>query len=147
MKKSAVCTGIFIVAVLLFGGCAGRTAGKTRIGVIQLVEHPSLDASYRGFVDGLAQAGFIDGENIVIDYQNAQGEQVNCVTIADKLVNDNDDLILAIATQAAQAAANCTKTIPILVTAVTDPASANLVKRNDLPGTNVTGTSDLIAIN
>lgn len=143
MKKSAVYVGVFIAAVLLFGGCAKRTAGKIRIGVIQLVEHPSLDASYKGFVDGLTQAGFIDGENIVIDYQNAQGEQVNCVTIADKLVNDHDDLILAIATQAAQAAANCTKTIPILVTAVTDPASANLVKSNALPETNVTGTSDL----
>ena len=95
------------------------------------------------WVDKAKEAGYEDGKNIVIDYQNAQGEQVNCVTIAEKLVNDRDDLILAIATPAAQAVANLTTTIPILVTAVTDPESANLVKSNAKPETNVSGTSDL----
>ena len=117
-----------------------------KIGIIQLVEHPALDKSYQGFVDGLAEAGFKIGENIVIDYQNAQGEQANCFTIANKFVNDKDDLIFAIATPAAQAVANLTKDIPILVTAVTDPESANLVKSNSLPGTNVSGTSDLTPV-
>lgn len=123
------------------GGAAG--AGVLKIGVVQLVEHDALDAAYKGFVDGLKEAGYEDGKNIKIDYQNAQGEQANCVTIADKLVNDKSDLILAIATPAAQAVANKTKDIPILVTAVTDPASAKLVATNEKPGGNVTGTSDL----
>ena len=105
-----------------------------------------LFRSYKGFVDGLAEAGYVDGQNIKIDYQNAQGEQANCVTIAQKLVNDKDDLILAIATPAAQAVANLTKDIPILVTAVTDPESAKLVKSNAKPDTNVTGTSDLTPV-
>lgn len=114
-----------------------------KIGVCQYVQHDALDASYQGFVDGLAEAGFVDGQNIKIDYNNAAGEEANCVTIAQKLVNDDSDLILAIATPAAQAVANQTQDIPILVTAVTDPASSKLVNSNENPGTNVSGTSDL----
>lgn len=119
---------------------------KKKIGVVQLVEHPALDATYKGFIEGLAEAGFEDGKNITIDYQNAQNEQANCQTIATKFVNDKADLILAISTPAAQAAANVTKDIPILVTAVTDPADAKLVKSNEAPGGNVTGTSDLTPV-
>ncbi|MEG1942544.1 MAG: ABC transporter substrate-binding protein [Angelakisella sp.] len=119
-------------------------AGKIpRIGIVQLVEHSALDAAREGFIAGLAEAGYEDGKTMKLDYQNAQGEQANCVTIAEKLINDRCDLILAIATPAAQAAANKTTEIPILVTAVTDPASAKLVASNEKPGGNVTGTSDL----
>lgn len=118
-------------------------AAPVRIGVIQLMEHEALDAAYQGFVDGLAEAGYKDGEQIKIDFQNAQGEQANCQTIADKFVSDKVDLVLAIATPAAQAMANATKDIPILVTAVTDPADAKLVASNEAPGGNVTGTSDM----
>ncbi len=117
-----------------------------KIGIVQLVEHPALDSAYKGFIDGLAKAGFENGKNITVDYQNAQGEQANCQTIANKLANDKPDLILAIATPAAQAVANVTKDIPILVTAVTDPASAKLVASNEKPGRNVTGTSDLTPV-
>lgn len=119
---------------------------KFKIGIVQLVEHPALDAAYKGFVDGLAKAGYVDGQNITLDYQNAQGEQANCQTIATKLVDDKSDLILAIATPAAQAVANTTKDIPILVTAVTDPADAKLVASNKKPGGNVSGTSDLTPV-
>lgn len=123
---------------------ASAADGKAlKIGIVQLVEHDALDAAYKGFVDGLAEAGYEDGKNIAIDYQNAQGEQANCNTIAQKFVNDKDDLILSIATPAAQAVANATSEIPVLVTAVTDPADAKLVASNDAPGGNVSGTSDL----
>ena len=125
MKKMfTVAAASVIAASLITTSCEKKSDGKIKIGVIQLVEHPALDASYRGFVDGLKAAGYVDGQNITIDYHNAQGEQINCVTIAEKLVNDNDNLILAIATPAAQSVANLTKKIPILVTAVTDPESA-----------------------
>ena len=125
---------------------SNKTPRMPRVGILQLVEHDALDASYKGFVDALAEAGYVDGTNISIDYQNAQGEQANCQTIAQKFVNDRCDLILAIATPAAQAAANLTDTIPILITAVTDPESAKLVKSNAMPGTNVSGTSDLTPV-
>ena len=124
-------------------GSASASGEVLKIGIIQLMEHDALDQAYQGFVDGLAEAGYVDGENITIDYQNAQGEQANCVTIADKLVADQCDLVLAIATPAAQAMANATTEIPILVTAVTDPADAKLVESNEHPGGNVTGTSDM----
>ncbi|MCQ2611600.1 MAG: ABC transporter substrate-binding protein [Treponema sp.] len=140
MKKLSVLAAS-IVAICGLAGCGGNKT--TKIGIIQLVEHPALDANYQGFVDGLKEAGYEDGKNIAIDYQNAQGEQANCVTIAQKFVNDGDDLIFAIATPAAQAVANLTKDIPILVSSVTDPETAQLVKSNKKPETNVSGTSDL----
>ncbi|MFP3153668.1 ABC transporter substrate-binding protein [Lachnospiraceae bacterium ZAX-1] len=130
---------------------ASDTADKDQeetfnIGVIQLAEHPALDATYEGFVEGLKEAGYVEGTNITIDLQNAQGDQSNCVTIAEKFVNDKVDLILAIATPAAQAAAGKTSDIPILITAVTDPKSAGLVDSNEAPGGNVSGTSDLTPV-
>lgn len=131
-----------IAALALFSSCQKKDK-KIKIGVIQLVEHPALDKNYQGFVDGLKAAGYVDGQNIEIDYENAQGEQANCVTIAQKLVNDQSDLIFAIATPAAQAVANMTSDIPILVSSVTDPKTAQLVESNEKPGTNVSGTSDL----
>lgn len=113
-----------------------------KIGVLQLVQHTALDATYKGFEDALKDAGV----NYKMDYQNASGEQSNCQTIAEKLVTDQDDLILAIATPAAQAVAGVTSDIPIILTAVTDPAASGLVASNEAPGGNVTGTSDLTPV-
>lgn len=113
-----------------------------KIGVIQLVEHAALDASNQGFVDALDASGI----SYEIDQENAQNDQSACQTIAEKLVNDGNDLILAIATPAAQAVAGATSDIPILVTAVTDPADAGLVESNEVPGGNVSGTSDLTPV-
>lgn len=144
MKKITKFT--FALAALALAASMSFAAKKQKvikIGAIQLVEHPALDASYKGFIDGLKEAGYEDGKNIKIIYENAQGEQANCVTIADKLVSQRCDLIFAIATPAAQAVANKTETIPVLVTAVTDPKTAGLVESNEKPETNVSGTSDL----
>ncbi|NLL79067.1 MAG: ABC transporter substrate-binding protein [Clostridiales bacterium] len=117
--------------------------GKTfKIGVIQLVEHAALDQANKGFIAALDEAGI----SYTVDQQNAQGDQSACQTIAEKLVNDQNDLILAIATPAAQAVAGATTEIPILVTAVTDPADAGLVESNEVPGGNVSGTSDLTPV-
>ncbi len=117
--------------------------GKTyKIGVLQLVQHAALDKSNEGFVAALDDAGL----NYEIDQQNASGEQSACQTIAEKFVNDGDDLIFAIATPAAQAASAATTEIPIVLSAVTDPAESGLVESNDAPGGNVTGTSDLTPV-
>ena len=156
MRKMKKITSLVLAAALACAtltGCgngqqSGETAGDDKkgtykIGVCQLVKHAALDASYEGFVAGLAEAGYVEGENITIDYQNAQGEASNCNTIANKLVNDDVDLMFAIATQAAQSCANASSDIPIVITAVTDPETSGLVQSNEAPGTNVTGTSDL----
>lgn len=113
-----------------------------KIGVLQLVQHAALDAANEGFIKALDDAGL----NYTVDQQNASGDQPTCQTIASKLVNDGDDLILAIATPAAQAVAGATTDIPVLITAVTDPASSDLVDSNEVPGGNVTGTSDLTPV-
>lgn len=118
----------------------GKDPADCRVGVIQLTEHVALDAAREGFIDALLEAGYKE-ENIEV--QNAQGEIPNCATIATKFVNDKVDLILAIATPAAQAAAQATQEIPILATAVTDFGEAGLVDSDEAPGGNVTGTSDM----
>ncbi len=129
-------------------GEAATTAAKTadgkqyKIGVLQLVQHTALDASNKGFIQALDDAGL----NYTVDQQNASGDQPTCQTIASKLVNDGNDLILAIATPAAQAVAGATSEIPVLVTAVTDPAASDLVESNEVPGGNITGTSDLTPV-
>ena len=117
MKKT-ILTVVSVVLLALVSTACSQRSKNPKIGIIQLVEHPALDASYKGFVDGLKEAGYVDGQNIDIDYENAQGDQSNCVTIADKLVSSKCDLIFAIATPAAQAVANRTDSIPILVTAL-----------------------------
>ncbi len=118
-------------------------SGETyKIGVIQLVQHAALDKTNEGFVQALADAGV----SVEIDQQNASGDQATCLTIAETLVNNENDLIFAIATPAAQAVAGVTDTIPILCSAVTDPAASGLVESNELPNCNVSGTSDLTPV-
>ena len=120
--------------------------GAFKIGIIQLVEHDALDKAREGFIDDLKENGFVDGENIVIDYQNAQADQSNLKTISQRFVQNDDDLILAIATGAAQSVAAETSDIPILGTAITDYEAAQLVESNDAPGGNVSGTTDLTPV-
>lgn len=147
MKKVlALIMSLFMAFSLTACGEKGNDEDVTKIGVIQLAEHPALDQSYEGFMKALEDAGYIEGDNIEVDFKNAQGDPSNCESIATKFVNDKVDLILAIATNAAQAAANATKDIPIVLTAVTDPVYSGLVESNEVPGGNVTGTSDLTPV-
>ena len=112
-----------------------------RIGISQFITHQSLDATREGFVDELAKQGYVEGKNIEIDLQNAQGEQRNLKTISQQLA-ESSDVVLAIATASAQSLANTTQTTPVIFSAVTDPVSAKLVESREHPGGNVTGTSD-----
>ena len=176
MKKSVVkrllaLSLVGIMAVGMLAGCGGTTdAGKDapkpeategtqagedtttteagsdekvyNIGVLQLVQHDALDASNEGFFKALEDKGV----KYKVDQQNAAGETSACQTIAQTLVDNKSDLIFSIATPAAQAVAGITSDIPIIVTAVTDPAESGLCETNEMPGTNVTGTSDLTPI-
>ena len=115
---------------------------KVKIGILQQLEHVALDNAREGFVKALEDNGYVDGENLVLDIQNAQSDQSNLSTMSDRLVNEKNDIILAIATGAAQSVAGKTKDIPILITAVTDPVDAGLAESMEKPNTNVSGTSD-----
>lgn len=139
-KSAAPASGSASAASSASASAKTKSPAECKIGVIQLTEHVALDAARKGFVDAMVAAGFSEAN---IDVQNAQGEIPNCATIATKFVNDKVDLILAIATPAAQAAAQATTSIPILATAVTDFEVAGLVKSNNAPGGNVSGTSDM----
>lgn len=147
--KRVLASLITLLMVIGLAGCAAKTetpapqAEKVNIGIVQIVQHPALDSARQGFLDALADKGYKQNENLVVDYQNAQGEQANLQTISQKFVQDKPQLVLAIATPSAVAMANATTEIPILITAVTDPVSAKLVKSNEKPDTNVTGTSDM----
>jgi len=116
------------------------------IGIVQIVEHPSLDASRQGFLDELAVLGYKDGENIKVEYHNAQGSKDTLATIADNLVANNAALVLAIATDSALMMASKTTTIPILGTAITDYVDTKLAESNEKPGHNVSGTTDMASI-
>lgn len=142
--------GVLLMAALAVGLTAGcgstqKTGEKknVKVGVVQLVEHQALDAANKGFVDGLAAGGFKEGQNLTLDRQNAQADQSNLQTIAQRFVSNKVNLVCAIATPAAQTMANATKDIPIVGTAITDYKVAKLVKDNSQPGTNVTGTTDM----
>ncbi|NMA68062.1 MAG: ABC transporter substrate-binding protein, partial [Desulfitobacterium sp.] len=114
-----------------------------KIGIIQIVEHPALDAAREGFLDALKENGYEVDKNLDLQYQSAQGDQTLLNSIANQYASSDLDLILAIATPSAQAMAAQTEDIPILVTAVTDLVVAGLVESNENPGTNVSGTSDM----
>ena len=120
---------------------ANKKKDVFRIGISQFITHQSLDATREGFMDELAKQGYVEGENIEIDLQNAQGEQRNLKTISQQLA-ESSDVVLAIATPSAQSLANTTQTTPVVFSAVTDPVSAKLVESKEHPGGNVTGTSD-----
>lgn len=122
----------------------GKEKDVYKIGICQQLEHQALDSATEGFQDALVEK--LGKEKVGFDYQNAQGEQTNCASIATKFVNSDVDLIMANATTSLQACAAATADIPIVGTSVTDYVVAGVVESNDAPGRNVTGTSDLAPV-
>lgn len=150
MKKTL---GIIFALSLILTACGTATTNTTtpapaaeektfKVGIVQLIEHPALDASREGFIKALED----NGVNVEIDYVSAQGDIAVARTISEKFVADGVDLIFAIATPAAEAAVGTGTEIPILFSAVTDPVAAHLVESNESPGGTVTGTSDIVDI-
>lgn len=149
MKKTKWGTAIFtLLALVSLGACGNESKDDSmkHVGVLQLVEHDSLDDAYAGFKEGLADAGYEEDENVTFTYMNAQNNQDNLKSMSEKLVKEKPDLLLGIATPAAQSLLNETTEIPITVTAVTDLVTAKLVKSDEEPGGNVTGTTDMVPI-
>jgi len=133
------------------GGASG--GGKTdgakdsyTVGILQYAPHASLDNCYTGIVRGLAEEGYIDGENLVIDFQNAQGDTETNDLMAKNMVTAGYDMLIAIATPSAMSAYSAAKDtgIPVVFSAVSDPVSAMLVESLATPNTGATGTSDAL---
>ena len=145
---------VSLLLTFSLAACSGGTAApaasaspaaKTlKVGILQYAPHPSLDNCYKGIVQGLADAGYVDGQNITIDYQNGNGEKETNDLISSNFVTNGYDLIVAIATPSALSAYSAAKDagIPVVFSAVSDPLSAGLVESLDAPNTGATGTSD-----
>ncbi|UJF36514.1 ABC transporter substrate-binding protein [Paenibacillus hexagrammi] len=162
MKKKALVSLVLSAALMAVAGCGQKadsgnqaaggasttpaaTAAATKtykIAISQIVEHPSLDATRDGFLAALKDAGIEEGKNLKVDYNNAQGDQANNLSIAQKLASADNDLVLGIATPSALSVVQQVKKTPVLFAAVTDPLAAKIVSNLDKPGGNVSGASD-----
>ncbi|WP_068268299.1 ABC transporter substrate-binding protein [Caviibacter abscessus] len=131
---------IIITIILLIFSCAKKPKKedktKFNIGILQLVAHPALDKARNGFEDAFKEKGI----KVSFKEKNANGELATANLIANTFVNENVDLIYAIATTSAQASLNATKDIPIIFSAVTNPIDAGLKSKN------ITGVSDKINV-
>lgn len=128
---------LLVLTLMIVGGVSSLAGAQPLvIGITQIVEHPALDAARDGFIAALEEAGFKEGEDVVYDLQNAQGDFANAISIAQKFKDDKVDLIVAIATPTAQAALQVNREIPIVINAVTDPVAAGLAKSWESSGNN-----------
>ncbi len=138
---------VSLLGLVLVGCSPGEqgpdTAESFKIGISQIDEHPALDAARQGFIDGLSELGYQEGQDVEFIFKSAQGDTDTCRTIAEMFKEDQVDLILAIATPNAQAAANVINDIPIVITAITDPVLAGLADSLEKPGGNISGTTDM----
>ena len=122
--------------------------GNFTIGISQFAQHGSLDNCREGFLSGLAESGFVEGENLTVDYQNAGAEMAIASQIAENFVSKKYDLIMAVATPSAMHAFNAAmgSGIPVVYTAVTDPVKADLAKEDGSSAGDITGTSDILPV-
>lgn len=169
MKKKilAVMMGAMMTTVMMTGcgnggseanSSTGASAGSTSessaagesytIGISQFAEHGSLDNCREGFIQGLAEEGLVEGENLTIKVNNADADMATAGQIAEQFASGGVDLICAIATPSAQAAYNAAmeKGIPVIYTAVTNPIAAELATDDKMPVGEVTGTSDELPV-
>jgi putative tryptophan/tyrosine transport system substrate-binding protein len=141
MRKHALAASALALGLLVGGNVAAEEMKS--IAITSIVEVPQLVDVKNGVIEGLKRAGYVEGKNLKIDYQNAQGNMGTAVQIARKFVGDAPDVIVPITTPSAQTVVSATKTIPIVFSTVTDPLGAKIVPSLKHPGGNVTGVSDL----
>ena len=150
VNKIFVAFAVLLVCVLGYGFFSSKKGEDTKkvdnkevkVGVLQLLSHPALDQIYKGLEDGLKKEGYEVGKNLKIDLQNAQGDQSNLASMGQKLVTDNNDILVGITTPATLSLSNATKDKPIIMGGITYPVEAGLIKTEDKPGNNITGVSD-----
>ena len=149
MKKTMTTTGTAFAMVLSLMGGTGVCAAEAEytVGIEQFAEHGSLDNCREGFLEGLAEEGIVEGENLTVEYKNAAADMGTAGQISDSFVSADMDLLCGIATPSAQSCYNAAMDaeIPVIYTAVTDPEAAELVAEGKPVG-EVTGTSDKLPV-
>lgn len=135
-----------IMTLALCLGCGGSQSvvDEAKVGITYIVHHPLLEEAREGFMEVLKEEGYVEGENLEVDFQSAQGEILAANQIISDFLGRDVDLIYTISTPSTKAAVEKTKTVPIVFAAVTDPVGAGIVSDMEEPGGNVTGTSDFI---
>lgn len=152
MKKLIKTTVCAIVCATLISGCGGKqdSAEKSKkiplVSVAQIVEHKSLNTIRDSFKEEMKTLGYEHGKNITLDFKDAGGQQSVLNSIMSTFAGKKSDVIVAIATPTALAAAKYSKDIPIVFSAVSDPVGAGLLKNPVKPDHNITGTSDEIQV-
>lgn len=156
-KKLLALAAAAVTAVSAFASCGvkedsssksdGASSDKHyKIGIVQIMEHTSLNTIRDAVINRLAELGYVDGENCTIDAQQANNESTTVQQILDQFKADGDDIIIAITTPCAQLAAPYSEEIPVVFSAVTDPVAAGLCESFESTGSNITGTSDKLDI-
>ena len=153
MKNKRLIWTLVFLAILTLGSIGTdlfkkehQDANKVvKVGILQFVTHDALDQIEKGIEDGLKEAGY-KGDKVKITLLNAEGDQSKIQTMSKQLVNDKNDVVIGIATPAAQGLAAATKDIPVIMGAISDPVGAKLVKNLKHPEGNVTGTSNQVPI-
>lgn len=146
MFKHKILAAALSALALNAAALAPAWAQDKSVSVLAIVEHPALDSVRDGVRDELKEAGYEAGKNLRWQYQSAQGNVGTAAQIARQFVGNKPDAIVGIATPTAQAVVAATKTVPVVYSAVTDPVAAQLVKSFEPSGTNVTGVSDVLAL-
>ena len=149
MKNKALIGTLAVLALLVVGvlfvsqkqDSSSSEDKVVKIGILQFVTHDALDEIERGIEDGLADAGY-EGSNVELTVLNAEADQSKIQTMSKKLVDDGNDVVIGIATPAAQGLSSATSDIPVIMGAISDPVGAKLVKNLDKPEGNVTGLSN-----
>ncbi|HEL1586896.1 TPA: ABC transporter substrate-binding protein [Streptococcus suis] len=141
--KKIVLSSVALLSAVTLAACSASSSDSesVKLGIIQYAEHDALSASREGFLEALAEAGYVEGENLTVDFQNSQGDQANLQTMVEQLAGENN-VNFAIATPAAQALLSVDSETPSVFTAVTDPVEAGLVNSMEAPGGNMTGSVD-----
>jgi putative ABC transport system substrate-binding protein len=145
---------ILLLSVLLLTGCSNEAEITTEIteptiettktiGVLQLMDHTSLNLIYDSFYEQITKLGYTDDQ---IVFLNANGDMVNIENAVNQLKADQVDIAVAITTPCAQYAVALTETTPVVFSAVTDPVAAELVTSLTQTDKNITGTSDVLQI-
>lgn len=144
-----IALALLVIGVLFINNREEKTStGEkevVKIGILQFVTHDALDEIEKGIEDGLADAGY-EGSNVELTVLNAEADQSKIQTMSKKLVNDGNDILIGIATPAAQGLASATSDVPVVMGAISDPVGAKLVKNLEQPEGNVTGVSNHIPL-
>lgn len=143
MKKIIGLIVLVVIVLLVISNTSKKPEGVTKVAILQYVTHPAFDDVVLGIKDSFKKAGYVEGESVVFDLQNGNGDNATFQSIASKFASEDANIIIPLGTAPSQAVLNLIKDRPIVFGAVTDPKTAGLLADPAKPNANITGTSDI----